>query len=127
MEMVDMKGKVEKLGGCCPVDSGKAEYPWGLSVTLESEALEALDINPAAFRVGETVRLTCDAKITNMSENSSETYEDGKPRCSMSLQICRMAKPSVTKENRMQSGANVLKHLRDDGPNDRVPVGSVKE
>jgi len=121
MEMVDMKGKVENEGGC-EISSEKREYPYGLGITLENEALEALELNPALFRVGETVKLVCDAMITSMSENSDESYKDGMPRCSLRLQITRMSKPSVTKENRMEKGSNVLKHLRDKGPNDRVAV-----
>lgn len=85
--MEDMKlTKAEKKNSndvCC----GSADYPWGLSITLEEAALKKLmcDILPDA---GEQCRIKATGKVTNVSSSASES-EKNKNR-SVSIQITNL-------------------------------------
>lgn len=61
-------------------------YPWGLSVTLDEEALDKLQLDLP--KVGTTVVLVARADVTSVSSNEGQ---DRKPRRSVSLQITDLA------------------------------------
>lgn len=76
-----------------------AEYPWGLSITLDNETLEKLGIDKLP-KVEASVTLEARAKVTSVSSN--ESTHSGKSR-SVSLQITHLCLESGRK-----SAADVL-------------------
>jgi len=94
VKLVDMKlskEEAKKSGMVLPSIAGKAnkgpEYPWGLEINLETEAIEKLGIDFDTMRVGKeyTITAVCEVTSVSESENRSETSK------SMRLQIKKMA------------------------------------
>lgn len=63
-------------------------YPYGLEITLDTEALEKLGLKKALPEVGATMTLTASVDVTRVSESESQ---GGEATCSVSLQITEMA------------------------------------
>ena len=66
-------------------DAGPA-YPWGLSVNLDQDSLEKLDLDANDLKVGKTLTLIATVEVTNLSSNESK---DGGSNQSVGLQILR--------------------------------------
>ena len=62
----------------------ESPYPWGTSLTLETETLEALGVDLA---VGDDVMVMAIATVTSRSENESAEGRDHK---SVSLQLTEL-------------------------------------
>jgi hypothetical protein len=93
MKMVSLKlsdeGREEMYGvaGAAPKGSGP-QYPWGTSIELRGETLDALGIEIGDVEIDQefTIKATC--CVTRLSSSESS---DGEPRQEMSLQIKEMA------------------------------------
>lgn len=59
-------------------------YPWGLSINLDEDTLETLDLDIDDFKVGGTMTLIAKVEVTGVS--SSETQSSGANE-NVSLQI----------------------------------------
>ena len=86
MKMVDMRlPKPKKDNGAkpCPSIDGGEEYPWGLRVTFDKEALDKVD---GLFDqdVGDTVKMTIKARVI---EKRHVTRKEGDDSKSVELQI----------------------------------------
>lgn len=64
------------------------QYPWGLGVTLEREALAKMGIKLSDYAVGDTVELYAKCKVTRLSQSESEGNNN--PNRTMELQITDM-------------------------------------
>lgn len=86
--MVNMKRKAKKTKGPTAEmtygDEDRDKYPYGLRINLETEELKKLGIDVKEFEVGEKVKFTCKAEITNLAEHKE--YPD-KVRQDMNIQI----------------------------------------
>lgn len=91
MPLVDMKlskkETKESRGITAPSlkDEGP-QYPWGLSITLEKDALEKLDMDAGDFTVGQIVTIHAEAKVTRLSISSNEKNQSS----DVQLQIQKM-------------------------------------
>lgn len=89
MALTDMKlSKSEKKehGKAMEVSSGKREYPYGLSITLDKDSLNKLNLKLANFKIGDTIMVLAQTKVTSISQ--SEEYG---PESNLSLQIHKMS------------------------------------
>lgn len=84
MKLVDMKlDKKTRDTLATPSDPGDGPaYPWGLSVTLDEEALDKLGLKLP--KVGKTFLLCALVDVTSVSSNEQQDQE---PRSSVTLQI----------------------------------------
>lgn len=64
-------------------------YPWGLSLSLDDESLDKLDLEDLP-KVGSKLTLTARVEVTACSV-SANSYDNGKKRKSVSLQIVAMS------------------------------------
>lgn len=89
MKLVNMKMDAAAREKSYPstVAADAPVYPWGLSLTLDNEALEKLGTGQLPD-VGGTVVVIARAKVTGVSSNE---YEGGGKHRSVSLQITDMA------------------------------------
>lgn len=90
-DLVSMKltaaEKKERDSGMLASPSYEGEqYPWGLSLNLEHEALKKLGIK--GLTAGQELTLIAKVKVTSASSYSTEGQED---RASASLQITEMS------------------------------------
>lgn len=74
----------EQYGGS--VMASAPEYPYGLSINLDDEALKKLGIKDLP-KMGAKIQITAIAEVSSVNENKSI---DGKSRQSVSLQITDM-------------------------------------
>jgi hypothetical protein len=87
MKLVNMKidtAEREKRYAEPSVAADRPMYPWGLSVNLDTEALEKLGLADDLPEVGATMKLEARVDVVSVSEN--DTSGGGKT-CSVSLQI----------------------------------------
>ena len=61
---------------CCAPDGSGPKYPWGLSLSLETETLSKLGKSVTDFKVGDSIPIMVMAKVTSIS--MSENAEGGK-------------------------------------------------
>ena len=91
MGLVDMKlTKKESTEEDSPVISGKTtgpQYPWGLSLDLDNNALEKLGISIEDFSVGDDIEIRAVGKIKRLS---SAQYEGEDKDDRMDIQITKM-------------------------------------
>lgn len=59
-------------------------YPWGLSLTLDNDALDKLDLDEDDFKVGATMMLVAKVEVTAISSNETRGSD---PNKSVGLQI----------------------------------------
>lgn len=89
--MTDMKmtaAEAKDSYGCMPAEASDApRYPWGLSITLDNEALKKLGMDDLPKVDGE-LELTARVTVTAVSANSTQSGEERK---SVTLQITKMA------------------------------------
>ena len=109
MEMIDLKGKGDD-GTVSSAQPDRPNYPWGFSINIESEVLEALGMDIKRYPVGTDVKINAIARVTGISMNEDEGAAK-KSQC-LRLQITKIAKPSVTDANRMRAGSDLLKKMR---------------
>jgi len=87
MTMTNMKlSKKESTKEISPVSVSKPNYPWGLRVTLNRDALKKLKINASEFEKDQEVTLICKARVSRISI-STDDYADAE---SVDLQIEKM-------------------------------------
>lgn len=109
MALVDMKRtKKPKKDSQVTMGMDESKYPWGLSITLEMESLEKLNIDVNQLKVGQVLNLMADAEITSISVSEDMNKE----RKSLGLQITRMDLNAPKGKNRYKDFMN----KRDAGP-----------
>lgn len=82
--MIDMKRPKPKKSDmenmAMPAMSEGDRYPWGLRITLEKEDLAKLGLKASGFKIGQTVAIQAQAKVTSInsreSTGSDGTYQD---------------------------------------------------
>jgi hypothetical protein len=98
---LDPKKREEKYAESAMVD--RPLYPWGLSITLDEEALDALGMTDLP-EVGKPMRLEALVDVTSVSSNESE----GGASRNVGLQITAMCleKPAAKKstESKLYEG-----------------------
>lgn len=80
---IDAKAR-EKMTEPASVAADRPLYPWGLSITLDNDALEKLGIDVSGLEVGGSKMLLANVEVTSLSSNESK---DGGTNQSASLQI----------------------------------------
>lgn len=81
--MISMKlSKKEKKTHGGPVEAGYdgPDYPWGLSITLDQEALKKLGTTPEAFRNAKSLTLSAKADVASFSFGNYDGKESGEVR-----------------------------------------------
>lgn len=85
-KLVDMamtpKKRESNAPSVLPAESSQPIYPWGLSISLQDEQLEKLDLE-ADCEVGDLIDLRARARVTSVSQNETT---NGKC-CRVELQI----------------------------------------
>ena len=89
MKLISMKLKPKtkkqlRENMAVPMEDSGEKYPWGLSLNLESEALEKLGMSAEDVSVGDHVMIVADGEITSTSQNESTR---GKKRESVGVQL----------------------------------------
>uniref|UniRef100_A0A6M3XM12 Uncharacterized protein n=1 Tax=viral metagenome TaxID=1070528 RepID=A0A6M3XM12_9ZZZZ len=90
MELKSMKltaKQAKTMDSPSAVSPSKPKYPWGLSISLEKEALDKLGIEISDFDVGEIVSIAAKARITRITISDGTDYQER----SMNIQIEKMA------------------------------------
>lgn len=82
-----------------PIASGGQQYPWGLEITLEDDALKKLGMDhlPA---VGVECKITGMGKVTSIRESASEKSETR----SVGIQITKLALVHEDNEEAFERG-----------------------
>ena len=87
--MIDMKRpklkKSELEAKGMPAMAEGDRYPWGLQIRLEKDDLEKLGVSAADFKIGQTVAIQAQAKVTSI--NSRESTGSEKPYQEVGIQI----------------------------------------
>ena len=87
MKPVSMKlPKSRQKEMAMPVSAGDQQYPWGLEITLEDDALKKLGMDHLP-EVGVECKITGLGKVTSVSESASEKNETRSVR----IQITKLA------------------------------------
>lgn len=94
--MVDMKRTPAETAADMPLAYPSSDYPYGLSISLDTESLAKLDVDFDSVEVGETYHLFVMAKVTAKSRHENT---DNGPRDCIELQITHMGAESEDKEN----------------------------
>lgn len=76
------------------------EYPYGLSLCLEDETLEKLNVDHADWSVGDIFDLRAMARVTSVSENETESGEKKR----VELQIIMLGAESESAEGDEDEG-----------------------
>lgn len=82
----EMKARQEKYSGSSIATDGPS-YPYGLSISLDDESLEKLEVDVTDLAVGSTMVVVAKVKVSSVSSNQSD---GGPSRQSVSLQITEM-------------------------------------
>jgi hypothetical protein len=96
MNLTDMKVPAPApLGVEYAPEMPKEEYPYGLRVSFEDKALEALELDVADFAVGDKIALTAVCEVCSISSNSSGSgsYD----RLELQIQKVALGKPGKGK------------------------------
>ncbi len=80
------KAEREKRSEPSTLASDQPVYPWGLSLSLDQEALEKLGVEASDYEVDQELTLIATVRVTSVSSNQSS---EGK-RGSCSLQVTEM-------------------------------------
>lgn len=94
--MVDMKLTAGEKAELSPEAYNPPMYPWGLSISLDKEQLDKLEVDFDSVEVGETYHLFIMAKVTAKSRNERES---GGPCDRIEMQITHMGAESEDTEN----------------------------
>jgi hypothetical protein len=88
MKLVSMKitkaDRDARMEMSAPSEKDAPAYPWGLSLNLDTDVLDKLDVDLDDYKVGETVTLCVQCEVTSLSIN--ETRGSGENK-SLGLQI----------------------------------------
>ena len=99
--MVDMAMTPKERAENAPVmptsEYDGPKYPWGLSISLDEDALEKLEVDFESIEVGETYHLFVLAKVTAKSNSERES---GEPRKCVEMQITHMGAESEDAEDK---------------------------
>lgn len=104
MDMTSMKLSNEEKkamnGECCvtssPVSDGP-NYPWGLEIRLEKEAMDKLGLKAADYNVGDYVIVTARCCVKELRQSNRQ---GGKPSQTMELQIEEMSMTDDTESQK---------------------------
>lgn len=90
------KGDKSTAGSCVPTCCGKEDdgpkYPYGLEISLDSDAIKALGLNIKDFDAGAVVQIQAKAQTTRVSD---EDTQHGGKRLGLGFQITDIA---ITRE-----------------------------
>ncbi len=81
---IDAAARKKMMEGPTSLATEGPQYPYGLSISLDNEALEKLDLSIADLEVGQTLALVAKVKVTSLSRNE---HERGEKHESIGLQI----------------------------------------
>lgn len=79
MALTDMKrpkpkkSEMDKMVQPAMVEGDR--YPWGLRIRLEKDELEKLGVGAADFKIGQTVTIQAQGKVTSISSRESTGSE----------------------------------------------------
>jgi hypothetical protein len=88
MKLVSMKMKKSESNTALAMPAEAPEYPYGLSLTLDTSALDKLGLDVTELEVGSKKMIMAEATVTAISSNESQ---GGTPQQSVSLQITDLA------------------------------------
>lgn len=94
MAMVNMKQSAEEAGEGNDVCGKKSEYPYGLEIRLDEEALAKLGIG-APPAVGTVMQITASVTVSSASQNKTM---DGEVEASSCWQITDMEVAAAPKD-----------------------------
>lgn len=98
--MTDMRRtpeeKADKLSDMLPTPLSLPDYPSGLSICLNEETLEKLDLDQKDYDVGDMVHIQGMGLVTSKSMN---TNADGSTNCRIEIQITHLASENEDEEN----------------------------
>lgn len=79
MALTDMKRPRPKKSDlkemAMPAMAEGDRYPWGLQIRLEKDELEKLGVSAADFKIGQTVTIQAQGKVTSISSRESTGSE----------------------------------------------------
>lgn len=91
----EKKAREVRCGMRCDGDDGP-DYPWGLSINLDQDSMRKLGMTEMP-KLGEIMHLEAVAKITSLSENSSEGSDDSR-NVTLQIMLLGTAGESTTKD-----------------------------
>lgn len=107
VNMAKTPDEVKKdMADCVPTMSSDGKptgpmYPWGLSISLEDDALAKLGLAGDMPDVGDIVQFNAIAKVTSVSQNEREGTDGTKSMCCrVELQITDMGIPGTNEADR---------------------------
>lgn len=108
MKMIDMKNSVQTKNSTLVAPDMQDEYPYGLRITLNNDALKKLGITelPAIDSEHKLIALVC---VVGMSMN--ESAGEGEPYRSIDLQIEQMALAPAKEEDDESSSDDPAKAM----------------
>jgi len=88
-----------------PALGNEDDYPYGLSISLETESLKKLGMDVSDFTIGGKVDVVCQVEVTRMSESAGQdgAYSD------VSLQITDMAMVHRPVERKLKDVLGAMK------------------
>lgn len=115
----DVKAALVKERGDLAASPPRADtmptYPWGLSLSLDEDALKKLGIDAGDLPgVGEMVHFCAMAKVTSASESEREGTDGSKETCRrVELQITHLGLENEDQENRDWYGGTMSEDKAD--------------
>jgi phage gp45-like len=79
--------KAEKARYSNPIATDAPSYDYGLRIRLGKESLAKLGLKPSELNVGDTVTVTAQCEVCEISQNDTRTHKSG----NVELQIEKMA------------------------------------
>lgn len=75
MKLTNLKltKKERKAAGEVPKEAeSKEAYPWGLSITLETESIDKLGLDLKSFKINEKIKIGAIAEVIGISNDKTE-------------------------------------------------------
>lgn len=114
MNLIDMKVPVDYPSGGMAVEAAlqlptpKAEYPYGLRITMETKTLAKLGIDVTDFSVGEDFSIVAICEVCEISQRETSSPEGTYDR--MELQIKKLG---VGKQGKATTIEDALESAKD--------------
>jgi hypothetical protein len=75
MKLIDMKQSKEEVKESLPTTSkeeAKAQYPYGLRITLDKDSLKKLDMDAMDFSLDDEISITCVGEVVRVSKSDDQ-------------------------------------------------------
>jgi hypothetical protein len=79
----EKREKLEDMMACPPDAADMPTYPWGMTIRMDDEVLEKLNIDTDDCEVGDLLHMVVMARVTSISKNADQ----GGSRENIELQI----------------------------------------